>query len=207
MGLTQGPDKAFWGERFLRGETPWDRGDVSPQLLQWLDSGELRPCHVLVPGCGTGHEVVELARCGFNVTGVDYAPAALGIASDRLAQNELKATLVEADLLSWETTQPFDAIYEQTSLCALYPDVWVAYANKIQQWLRPGGQLFALFAQIHRPRGAQGFIEGPPYHCDVNAMRSLFPEPQWHWPKPPYLCIEHPVLRGFQELAVKLERY
>ena len=59
MGFTQGPDKAFWGGRFLRGEPPWDRGGVSPQLLQWLDSGELRPCHILVPGCGTGHEVVE----------------------------------------------------------------------------------------------------------------------------------------------------
>jgi protein-L-isoaspartate O-methyltransferase len=29
-----------------------------------------------VPGCGSGYEVARLAQAGFDVTGIDYAPAA-----------------------------------------------------------------------------------------------------------------------------------
>ena len=31
---------------------------------------------MLVPGCGSGYEVALLAEWGFDVTGLDYAPAA-----------------------------------------------------------------------------------------------------------------------------------
>ena len=72
-----GPDIQFWQQRFLSGETPWDRGEASPQLRAWIDAGELSPCRILVPGCGTGHEVVLLAARGFEVTAIDYAPAAV----------------------------------------------------------------------------------------------------------------------------------
>jgi len=58
--------------------------------------------------------------------------------------------------------------------------------------------------QFARPGAAEGKIEGPPYHCDINAMRALFPEPLWSWPKPPYPLTTHP--RGLAELAVVLER-
>ena len=71
-----GPDASFWQERFERGDTPWDRGGPSPQLLAWLDAGRLAPCRIIVPGCGSGWEVAELARRGFDVTGIDLALAA-----------------------------------------------------------------------------------------------------------------------------------
>jgi len=54
-----------------------------------------------------------------------------------------------------------------------------------------------------RPGAAEGVIQGPPYHCDINAMRALFPEPRWGWPKPPYPRTMHP--RGLAELAVVLD--
>ena len=59
-------------------------------------------------------------------------------------------------------------------------------------------------ARTARPGAAQGAIEGPPYHCDINAMRALFPALLWTWPKPPYPVVAHP--RGFSELAVVLQR-
>jgi hypothetical protein len=49
-------------------------------------------------------------------------------------------------------------------------------------------------------------IEGPPYHCDINAMRALFPEQRWHWPKPPYARVDHPHIAKMFELAVILRR-
>ena len=55
----------FWQERFEKKQTGWDRDATSPQLLAWLESGALQPCRIAVPGCGSGWEVAELARRGF----------------------------------------------------------------------------------------------------------------------------------------------
>ncbi|HET8871475.1 MAG TPA: thiopurine S-methyltransferase, partial [Aquabacterium sp.] len=61
--------------------------------------------------------------------------------------------------------------------------------------------------QMPRPAATQeGLIEGPPYHCDINAMRVLFPESSWIWPKPPYDQVPHPKLAVGHVLAVLLVR-
>ncbi len=199
-----GPTVEFWEERFREGNTPWDRGEPNPQLAAWLDSGELAPCRILIPGCGAGYEVVALARAGFEVTGLDYAPVAIQRARANLQAAGQRAELVVGDALSWKPERPFDAVYDQTCICALYPDLWRQYADQVERWLRPGGRLFALFVQFLRPSAAEGTIGGPPYHCDIHAMRALFPEPRWAWPKPPYPRTTHPA--GLEELAVVLER-
>ena len=199
-----GPTRDFWDQRFAEGNTPWDRGEANPQLAVWLAAGELKPCRILIPGCGAGHEVAVLAKAGFDVTALDYSPEAIARTRKRLDEAKLKAFVVEADALAWQPDRPFDAIYEQTCLCALYPDQWRAYADQLHRWLKPSGKLFALFVQMLRPGAAEGKIEGPPYHCDIHAMRALFPASRWAWPKPPYPRTTHP--RGLAELAVVLER-
>jgi SAM-dependent methyltransferase len=198
-----GPTREFWDEHFRSGDTPWDRGNAHPQLRAWLEERALRPSRVMVPGCGSGYEVVALAATGFDVTALDYAHEAVARARERLDAAGLRADVIEADALEWRCDRPFDAIYEQTCLCALHPDRWRDYADQLQRWLAHDEQLFALFLQIVRPAAAEGAVQGPPYHCDTNAMRALFPAPRWYWPKPPYPRIAHP--RGmFTELAVVL---
>ena len=199
-----GPSRDFWNERFQTGETPWDRGAPNPQLGAWLTDGTLRSCRILVPGCGSGHEVEALCAAGFEVTALDYAPEAIHRTRLRLESANLRATLVLHDALTWQPERAFDAVYEQTCLCALYPDHWRVYADQLYRWLASGGRLFALFVQMLRPGAAEGAIEGPPYHCDINAMRALLPDSRWEWPKPPYPRVAHP--RGFAELAVVLGR-
>ena len=225
---TPGPDIAFWQSKFDARVTPWDRGGANPQLESWLRSGQLRPTEsadarsaggddarltrVLVPGCGSGYEVAMLAEWGFDVTGVDYAPAATERTRNRLrsllqspaAARVARAEVVEADVLDYEPAARFDAVYEQTCLCALYPDHWRRYADQLFAWLRPGGRLFALFMQAQAENARAGFVEGPPYHCDVHAMRALFAADRWEWPKPPYPLVPHP--SGNAELAVVLIR-
>lgn len=197
-----GPTREFWQQRFVANEMPWDRGAASPQLATWLASGALTPCRILVPGCGGGYEVVALARAGFDVTALDYAPGAITFTRERLAQANVRATLVQADALEWQSVAPFDAVYEQTCLCALHPDHWRVYAERLDAWLAPRGRLYALWMQVLRAGAAEGLVEGPPYHCDINAMRALFPVPRWEWPPPPYPRMPHP--RGWVELAVVL---
>ncbi|MFN0159719.1 MAG: methyltransferase domain-containing protein [Burkholderiales bacterium] len=199
-----GPTREFWQDKFDKQTTPWDRGAASPQLAAWLADGSLAAGRIAVPGCGSGYEVVELAGHGFSVTAIDYAQAAIARTRNALDAAGRQADVQMADVLAWNPQQPFDAVYEQTCLCALHPDHWVAYAAQLHAWIKPGGRLFALFMQGSRKGAAEGFVEGPPYHSDIHAMRALFDAGRWDWPKPPYARIAHPM--GMAELAVILTR-
>lgn len=200
-----GPDLDFWQQRFAAGQLPWDRGAPSPRLAAWLGDGSLAPGRIAVPGCGSGHEVVALARGGFSVTAIDYAPGAVHLTQGRLAAAGLTAEVVQADVLTWQPAAQLDAVYEQTCLCALHPDHWVAYAARLHAWLRPGGTLALLAMQALREGAGQGLIEGPPYHVDVNALRALLPGDRWDWPRPPYARVPHPS-STWAELAIVLTR-
>ncbi|MFN3883934.1 MAG: methyltransferase domain-containing protein [Rhodocyclaceae bacterium] len=201
-----GPTRDFWNERFASGNIPWDRGEANPQLLQWLAEGVIAPGQqIIVPGCGQGWEVAALAKARLAVTGIDFAPEALALCRRLLERDGSRACLIDADVLHWQPPAAVDAVFEQTCLCALHPDFWVRYAAQLHAWLRPGGKLLALFLQAPRPSAAEGFIEGPPYHCDINAMRALFPATLWEWPHPPYPRIANQRLER-EELAVMLVR-
>lgn len=97
-----------------------------------------------------------LADAGFAVTTIDLAPSAIAYQRQSLAGTG--ADVAEANLFEWEPDRPFDAIYEQTCICALPPVLWDDYATRLAGWLRPGGVLAALFLQT----GREG---GPPFHC------------------------------------------
>jgi len=198
-----GPTKEFWAERFATQTWGWDRGAAHAQLQRWLAEGLITPSHaVAVPGCGRGHELLALGQAGIAAVGLDYTPAAVELARERIA--DLPGRVELADVLEWQPPAPLDRVYEQTCLCALHPDRWQAYAAQLHAWLKPGGLLLANFMQALRPGSTQGLVEGPPYHCDINAMRALFPESRWEWPAPPYAQTPHS--QDWFELAVVLVR-
>lgn len=187
----------YWQARYDEGRTGWDRGGPSPMLGVWLETGILRPCRILIPGCGRGHEVVALAARGFDVTAVDFAEAAVHNLQTTLREKQLGAVVVQADLLEFTPTEPFKAIYEQTCLCALHPSLWQAYEARLRQWLLPGGLLCALFMQTDKP-------DGPPFGCDLSAMQRLFSETAgWRWLRDPRR-IDHPM--GLHELACVIQK-
>jgi hypothetical protein len=199
-GAACGPKGAltsgYWQARYDEGTTGWDRGSPSPLLLACLRDGALAPCRILVPGCGRGHEVLALAGAGFDVTGLDYAPAAVQCVRDSLAAQGLTAAVEEADLFDYQPERPFDAIYEQTCLCALSPTRWGCYEKRLAKWLAPGGQLLAAFMQTESETG-------PPFACPPAAMRALFAVERWEWPDT-LEPVPHPL--GLTELCGVLRR-
>ncbi len=197
MTLTSESNGHAWEQRYREGATGWDRGQTSPALRHWLERGELGPASVLVPGCGHGHEILDLIRAGCRVTAVDIAPTPVRRLRESLAAEGLSAAVIQDDLLRWEPEAPFQAIYEQTCLCALEPHSWADYADRMWRWLRPDGLLFALFMQT----GRQG---GPPYHCDMGRVETLFPPQRWAWLDEEGLRVEH--RNGLFELGYRLRR-
>jgi len=189
--------QAIWEERYRKSETGWDRGASSSAAMTWVEHPGLAPCRLLIPGCGFGHEVVEFARRGFDVTAVDIAPSAIHRLSIELHNNNLAAQTICADLFDFDPETPFDAIYEQTCMCAIPPERRSGYAGRLYQWLVPGGRLLAMFMQT----GKEG---GPPWHCDLLNMRRLFTGERWRWQESPPMLIPH--RNGLFELAFQLER-
>jgi methyl halide transferase len=195
--MTKLNKEAEWESRYKSGQTGWDRGAASPSLTSLLDNKSCKPCRLLVPGCGRGYEVALLAEQGFDVTAIDIAPSAVRAARGLLAQHGLIASIVQTNFMEWIADEPFDAIYEQTSLCALSPDNWTAYERKLWGWLKPGGKLFAHFLQTDQPGG-------PPFHCDMSEMKTLFNTSKWEWPDEVPRKIEHP--SGKHEFSCTLVR-
>ena len=184
-----------WEGRYQRGETGWDRSGSNPLLHSWLIETLSPDSTILLPGCGHGHEVIDLARIGFDVTGIDIAPTPVARMRRELEAEGLNANVIQADMFEYVPENPFDAVYEQTSLCAIGPDQRIEYVNKLYEWLKPGGSLYALFMQT----GAEG---GPPFHCDVSAMKELFDSSRWDWGGNDSLHSPHP--SGRFELGYRL---
>ena len=156
----------FWDTRYRQNITPWDAGRV-PAALQRFVARHTGRGRVLVPGCGTGYEVRELARTGFDVTAIDFSEAALEAARRELGP---LAHLVRfADFFDFEgDAPPFDAIYERAFLCALPRRLWSDWARRAAQLLRPGGLLFGLFFFDDN-------VKGPPFGiaaADLDALLS-----------------------------------
>ena len=185
-------DENIWESRYQANTTGWDRGKASSNLLDWLESGNLKPCRILVPGCGNGYEVLTLAEKGFDVTAVDIAPTPIANLQKSLDDNQLSAELVESDFFSLDySDNGFDAIYEQTCLCALPPSEWSNFEQWLYQSLKTGGKLYSQFMQTHQEGG-------PPFHCDMTEMKQLFSSERWNWTKE----IE---TQGIKELDEKTE--
>ncbi|MCB1801878.1 MAG: methyltransferase domain-containing protein [Gammaproteobacteria bacterium] len=186
-----------WEQRYSAGKTGWDRGSASPALVDWLARGGMPRGRVLVPGCGHGHEVAALVRHGCDVTAVDIASQPVATLRRQLDALDLAADVVQADLLHWQPAEAFDAVYEQTCICAIDPAHWSDYERRLADWLRPGGQLFGLFMQTGRDGG-------PPFDCPMPGMRRLFDDARWRWPDSAVFDVPHP--NGFSEKGVVITR-
>ena len=184
-----------WEARFREGTTRWERPALHPAFVDWQESGALAPCRILVPGAGRSTEPLALAEAGFSVTVVDAAPTAVATQRARLERVHMQAQVELADLFAWQAPAPFDAVYDQACLCALPPKLWPDYAARLHAWLRPGGRLFILFMQT-------GKSDGPPFHCDVAAMRTLFDATRWDWPDTLAAMLPHPSGVGTEQPVV-----
>ena len=192
------PDpQAAWEARYRDGRTGWDRGGSSPALAHWLSAGLIPQGRILVPGCGNGYEIADLAAIGRQVTAVDIAAQPIETLRVQLNRLGLVAEVVQADLLDWQPAERFDAVYEQTCLCAFEPARWSDYEQRLADWLVPGGSLMALFMQTGGPGG-------PPHDCPLPEMRTLFDTERWQWPDEPPLTVPHP--NGLTELGFIIRR-
>src|ERR1043166_2568513 len=102
-----------FAERYARGETPWDSGKPSEQLVRLLDAGKLTGKTVLEIGCGTGTNAIELARRGFQVVAVDIVDRAIQAARNKARQAKVVVDLRVADVLKDDLGGPYDILFDR----------------------------------------------------------------------------------------------
>ncbi|WP_394782301.1 methyltransferase domain-containing protein [Undibacterium sp.] len=141
---------SFWDERFQRAFTPWDKGGV-PKALQQFVAQAKRPLVTLIPGCGAAYEAVFLSESGWDVTAIDFSPAA--VATARTAAGKWAERIVEADFFSFQPARGLDMIYERAFLCALPPKMRPAIAARWAELLPSGGLLAGYFFFDNSPKG------------------------------------------------------
>ncbi len=159
-----------WDLSYLKNETPWERGEPAPPLVEYLESHSING-RVLVPGCGLGHDVRLLASMGCDVLGVDLSETALSQARahkdpERGAVNYHLADVLDAKSDIGEAS--FDYIFEHTCFCAIDPSHRRDYVNAVQRLLKPGGHFLAiLFTNLEGPGG-------PPFPTSCTEVGTLF---------------------------------
>jgi SAM-dependent methyltransferase len=156
-----------WENRYRAGDTPWEKGAPHPALAAWLERNVLTG-RILVPGCGSGHDVRLLASRGAEVVGLDLAPSAVEAARKypRVGSETYEAGDFFQPPAAW--TGAFDGLFEHTCFCAIDPSQRAAYARSAAAILRPGGRFLAIFYLD------PGREEGPPFGCTTAELDALF---------------------------------
>jgi SAM-dependent methyltransferase len=158
----------YWETRYQSGDMHWDKGAPSPGLVDFLAAHpDLPRGSVCVPGCGTGHDVREFARAGFDTFGFDIAPSAIQLATEKTKAAGLKAKFQLADFLHDEPPQKFDWIFEHTLFCAIKPQEREDYVRAALRWLKPDGQYLAVNYMIPDK-------DGPPFGTTREELERRF---------------------------------
>jgi SAM-dependent methyltransferase len=158
-----------WEAAYRCGDTPWEKGAAHPALVDFLKANGRIAGKVLVPGCGSGHDVRALSNPDNQVVGIDLAPAAIerATAFPQVAGEEYHLADLFALPASWNRS--FDVVFEHTCFCAITPAMRERYVEAISRLLKPGGQFLAIF--FLNPDHAE---DGPPHGVSREELDKFF---------------------------------
>lgn len=158
----------YWEQRYQTRDMPWEKGEPSPGLVDFLATHrELPGKTVCVPGGGTGHDACEWAKAGFRVYGYDIAPSAVDLSTGRARAAGLSAEFRLADFLRDEPPFQFDWVFEHTLFCAIQLEERELYVEAVRRWLKPGGNYLAVNYLIPDK-------DGPPFGTTREEILSRF---------------------------------
>jgi SAM-dependent methyltransferase len=148
--LPHGPDGMKlidgWDRRYREGRrAPWNNDlPAAPVLQEAIKKKAIKPCRTVVLGCGSGSNAIFLAKKGFDVTAIDVAPSALGIAMADAKKAGVKVRWVLADVLRLPDSKPYDLIFDRGCYHNVRYVNATGFVASLKQLTRPGTRCFVL---------------------------------------------------------------
>ena len=164
-----------WQQRYLDGDTPWDKGEASPplgELIERMGVELFGDGEVWVPGCGVGHDVRLLASHGLNVLGLDLAPAAIEAAISKPRVSSERFKIMDFLDPAQVAGRSAGAIWEHTCFCAIDPMHRDEYAHSAAEVLPPGRVLAGVFFLTPFDPGEEAV--GPPFGSSIEEIDACF---------------------------------
>ncbi len=121
----------FWYFR----RPPWDSGITPPELIEFIQTHPAGRAIDL--GCGTGTNIITLAKTGWQVTGIDFAMRAIQIAKRKLIKHHLKAQLLVGDVTNFKVNSQFELALDIGCFHGL--ENKADYLNQLDKILAPNG--------------------------------------------------------------------
>ncbi len=106
-------DALFSGPDFFYGLEP---GPVARRAEKYHRAGRTSSSTALDQGCGEGQDLVFLAACGYQCTGLDFSRHARRKAQNLLQEQNLQAQVLEVDLALWQPSQTWDLVLSINAL-------------------------------------------------------------------------------------------
>jgi cyclopropane fatty-acyl-phospholipid synthase-like methyltransferase len=132
----------------------WDTGISPPELLDFIAAH--KPGRALDMGCGTGTNVITLAKSGWRVSGVDFAWRAIQIAKKKARQSNVTVDLFFDDVTRLtRMTGHFDLILDIGCFHALPISSHNKYITNVNRLLAPGGS-YLLYVFFTDPSSIPG---------------------------------------------------
>jgi 2-polyprenyl-3-methyl-5-hydroxy-6-metoxy-1,4-benzoquinol methylase len=116
----------------------WDTGISPPELICFIETH--RPGKALDIGCGTGTNVITLAKSGWEVTGIDFASRAIRMAKQKAERKGVQVKFLLDDVKHLDSIiESFDLILDIGCFHSLSPKEHLKYINNIDRLLTPDG--------------------------------------------------------------------
>ncbi len=134
-------------------DLPWEVGEPSPELVELVEKGEVKPCRALDICCGIGTQSIYLASQGFQVTGIDISPQAIEYAREKARAAEVKADFLVGDSTDLKfPSSSFDFVFDRGCFHHIPQENRSDYIQGVHRVLTPHGRLQLLcFSEKNGP--------------------------------------------------------
>lgn len=117
-------------------ELPWHADEATTAMRDVV--AKRKSGRALDVGCGAGNESMFFAKRGFEVTGIDFIPQAIELASSRARVEGLEIEWIETDVMTWRAQVTYDVVIDRGCMHSLGTSQLARYKSQLLSLLAPG---------------------------------------------------------------------
>jgi len=135
--------KNYFDEIYLEIYSFLDNPELNQKQADFIEKAlELeKGMKILDLACGQGRHAIELAKKGYNITGLDYSDYLLKVARERAGKENVRINFVKGDMRNIPFENEFDAVYNFFTSFGYFSDEEnFKVLKEINKCLKKGGK-------------------------------------------------------------------